>query len=123
MSIIGMIIAAVILALSFIIAGPYGIGIFLIVLFGMVFSTYVKNKQVLEDLRTIREKLGLLTEDEKIDIEIEKRDTKTKSYNELSEDPPIVSEIDKEIEEELERYAKENQVIDFKDNEENQKKD
>ncbi|MEK5475724.1 hypothetical protein NYE70_02115 [Paenibacillus sp. FSL R5-0407] len=102
---IGMVIGAIILFLSFYIVGPYGAGIFLIVLFGLVFSTYQKNKEIYEDVKIIREKLGLLHEEEKFQQEIEMNQ---KEYDNNKDEPKFISKLDEEIEEELEKYMKDN---------------
>lgn len=106
MMIIGMIIATIVAVLSFLIIGPYGIGVLLILLFGLVFSTYQKNKQIYEDLKTIREKLGLLRDDEILQIEINKN---FEEYDKIKEESQMASDRDKEIEEELEKYIKDNE--------------
>lgn len=100
---IGMVIGAIILLLSFYIVGPYGAGIFLIVLFGLVFSTYQKNKEIYEDVKKIREKLGLLHEEEKFQQEVEMNRTE---YDNNKDEPKFISKLDQEIEEELEKYMK-----------------
>lgn len=105
MMLIGMVIGAIILFLSFYIVGPYGAGIFLIVLFGLVFSTYQKNKEIYEDVKKIREKLGLLHEEEKFQQENEKNQ---KEYDNNKDEPKFISKLDEEIEEELEKYMKDN---------------
>lgn len=101
MTILGMTIATVILFLSFYLIGPYGIAVLLILTFGMIFSTHQKNKEIYEDLKRIREKLGLLSEAEKMQIEIDKSIEK---YEEAKEDSKLITELNKEIEEELETY-------------------
>ncbi|MHA6484135.1 hypothetical protein ACX1C1_19770 [Paenibacillus sp. strain BS8-2] len=107
----GNIIAIVILVLSIIVLGPYGIVILIIILFGMVFSTYQKNKQISVDLQMIREKLGLLREEEKVEIELKRSE---EEYKNAIRDPEFMTEIDKQIEEELEKHVSENDRL--KDN-------
>lgn len=77
-----------------------------------------KNKQILEELKTIREKFGLLREDEKIQIEIDKS---IEEYNIAKGDPQKISELDKEIEEELEKYIINNKDMEDKNNKEDKK--
>ncbi len=101
MAFIGMVIGAVILFLSFYLMGPYGVGIFLIILFGIVFSTYQKNKLIYEDVKMIREKLGILRDEEKFQQEME---TNQEEYENNIENPKFISKLDEEIEEELEKY-------------------
>ncbi|GGH27310.1 hypothetical protein GCM10008013_28670 [Paenibacillus segetis] len=73
--------------------------------FYSAFSTHQKNKEIYEDLKRIREKLGLLSEDEKIQIEVDKSIEK---YEEAKENPDLITELDKEIEKELETYIRAN---------------
>ncbi|WMT39655.1 hypothetical protein RE628_19935 [Paenibacillus sp. D2_2] len=107
MTVIGMVIGAIILFLSVYLIGPYGVGIFLVILFGIVFSTYQRNKQIYEDIKKIREKLGLLREDEKIQQGI---DEGLQAFEKKEDHPEIISEINKEIEEELEKYMFDNNI-------------
>ncbi|MGF7050832.1 hypothetical protein J2T13_005383 [Paenibacillus sp. DS2015] len=105
MIILGMLLASIILLLSFTIIGPYGIVIFLILIFGLVFSTYHKNQQIYEDIKIIREKLGLLRDEEKEELEIKKSE---EEYMNANKNPEFISELDQEIEEELKKYIEEN---------------
>lgn len=100
MVIIGMILAVVILFLSVFFFGQYGVLVLIVVLFGMVLSTYQKNKEIYEDLKMIREKLGLLREDEKIQIESRKN---LEEYNNADEGSVVRTRMDEEIEDELEK--------------------
>ena len=97
-----MAIAAIILMLSIFKFGLYGLCVFLILLFGLVFSTHQRNKQIYEDLKSVREKLGLLREDEIIKIE---KDKFQEEYNKIKNNPQLMSETNKEIEEELEKLS------------------
>jgi len=98
---IGMIIAAIILILSFTLIGSYGIAFLVILSFGLIFSTYQRNKQIYEDIKIIREKLGLLREEEIVQNEIDKS---IEDYNKIKHDPQLISERNKEIEDELEKH-------------------
>ncbi|OXM14670.1 hypothetical protein [Paenibacillus herberti] len=112
MTVVGMLIALFITLLSIVFLGPYGAAILPILLFGMVFSIYQKNKQIYEDVKLIREKLGLLREEEEIEREIQKsKDEYNKSDPEIKEiDFLERSEIDKEIEAELEKYINDSEI-------------
>lgn len=100
MTVIGIIFGAVLLTASVLLLGPYGAGIFLIIVFGIVFSNYQRTKEIHEDLKEIKEKLGLLREDERIAREIDKA---LKAEDRLL-DSNNDSDINKEIEDELESY-------------------
>ncbi|SDS73177.1 hypothetical protein SAMN05444162_2142 [Paenibacillaceae bacterium GAS479] len=112
MTFAGMLIALFITLLSVVFLGPYGAAILPILLFGMVFSIYQKNKQIYEDVKLIREKLGLLTEEEQIEEEVQESiDEYNKSDPEIKESDFVErSEIDKEIENELEKYINDNEI-------------
>ncbi|MDT3429235.1 putative Holliday junction resolvase-like endonuclease [Paenibacillus forsythiae] len=105
MTILGTIIA---IALS-IVLGPVGGIILISIMFGLVLSTYMRNKEIYNDLQSIKEKLGIEERDdfnmtnEEIEEELEK------DYIESSE----LNDINKEIEKELEEYRETN---DDKDN-------
>ncbi|MCM3748098.1 hypothetical protein M3223_12115 [Paenibacillus pasadenensis] len=100
MVIIGMILAVFILFLSGFFLGQYGVIVLIIILFGMVLSTFQKNKEIYEDLKMIREKLGLLREDEKIQKENQKN---LEKYNNADEGSEVRTRMDEEIEDELEK--------------------
>jgi hypothetical protein len=79
--------------------GPYGIIVLLSLIFGMVLSTHMRNKEIHSDLQKIKEKLGIEDTDdfhmsnEKIEQELEK---------ELETDE--LRELNQQIEKELEEY-------------------
>lgn len=106
MTFLGMIIATVILLISFHMIGPYGIAFLLILLFGLIFSTYQKQKQIKEDLTAIREKLGLLSEDEKVKLDEKKH---MEEYNRIKDDPEKIAEVNKAIESKLQNDINEKQ--------------
>lgn len=66
-----MLLALFILILSVYLGGPYGVGIFLVIMFGFIFSIYQKTKLINEDLKLIKGKLGLLNEDPEAKSEME----------------------------------------------------
>ena len=98
MMILGMVIATIILVLSMFI-GPYGIFFFFILLFGLAFSIYHKNNQIHKDILQIKEKLGLLSDDEIMVRDI-KRDLD--QYSKSKKDPQLLSKLNQDIEDELE---------------------
>lgn len=100
MTLIGIIFGAVLLIASVLLLGPYGAGVFLIIVFGMVFSNYQRTKEIHEDLKEIKEKLGLLREDERIAREIDKALRAEDQLLDSNND----TDINKEIEDELENY-------------------
>lgn len=100
-------IAAVILSIILVMFfGPYGIMVFLAIFFGMVLSTYMRTKEIQNDIQRIKEKLGIedtlgladtndfQMSDEEIEQELEK---------EMESDE--LREINEQIEKELEEYA------------------
>ncbi|MEK3732026.1 MULTISPECIES: hypothetical protein [Paenibacillus] len=91
----GMLIATLIVVLSFFLM-PYSIPVFFIILFGLVFSTYLKTRQMSEDIKQIKGKLGLLSEEERTDLGIQ-------AYRRLHQDSEWMSNTNQEIEEELEK--------------------
>jgi predicted Holliday junction resolvase-like endonuclease len=110
MTIAGMLIALFVLLVSFYFMGPFGVGILLIILFGLTLSTYQKTKQINDDLKQIKNKLGILNEEEKNDMDIKNN---AKEYEMAIKDPEFKSKINEEIEKELENYLNE---IENKDN-------
>lgn len=92
----GMLFALLLLIFTFIFLGPYGIALVIIIMFGMNYSTYKTNKKIAEDLQLIKEKMGLMTEDEQIELDIKKG-------LEAENDPIAMNKINAEIERELER--------------------
>jgi len=102
MIIIGTIIAIVIaIALSFLL-GPFGGIILISIMFGFVLSTYMRNKEIHNDLQRIKEKLGILERDdfnmtnEEIEEELEKDYIESREMNETNKD------IEKELGEYIE---------------------
>lgn len=77
--------------------GELGIIIMYAVLFGMLWVMYLRNKQIHADLQLLKEKLELLTPDEKLEMEIGK----------ASRNPYWNPTLNKEIEEELEQELSE----------------
>ena len=77
--------------------GDLGIILMYAILFGMVWVIYLRNKQIHADLQLMKEKLELLTPDEKMEIEIVK----------ASRNPYWNPTLNKEIEEELEQELSE----------------
>jgi cell division protein FtsB len=99
-----MIIAGTVLAIGLIFAftvvfGPYGAWVLIALLFGLVLSTHQRNKQIYDDLQKIKQKLG-----------IEDKDEFNMSNEEIEEELALIditeqselSELDKQIEQELE---------------------
>jgi cbb3-type cytochrome oxidase subunit 3 len=71
------------------------VAVFLIILFAINYSIYRTNKKIAEDLQRIKEKLGLMTEEEQIEVDI-------KQGIEAEKDPIAMGKINAEIERELE---------------------
>ncbi|MHA7965488.1 YaeH family protein [Paenibacillus sp. CAU 1782] len=92
----GIFFAILLVLISFSFMGPYGIVVVVIVMFGMSYRTYKNNAAIAADLKHIKEKLGLLTEDELMELDLKKGILAEK-------DPIAMSKINAEIERELER--------------------
>jgi hypothetical protein len=71
------------------------VAVFLIILFAINYGIYRTNKKIAEDLQRIKEKLGLMTEEEQIEVDI-------KQGIEAEKDPIAMGKINAEIERELE---------------------
>ncbi|MCR8635494.1 hypothetical protein [Paenibacillus radicis (ex Xue et al. 2023)] len=101
------IVAAIIISLFL---GPYGILALIAVIFGLVLSTHIRNKEIHSDLQRIKEKLGIADKDDlnMSNDEIEK-ELETEQLNE--KDHAELIERNKQIEKELEEYME----IDDKD--------
>ncbi|MEK3885770.1 hypothetical protein [Paenibacillus sp. PL2-23] len=104
MAIAGMLIAIIVLVVSFYILGPYGVCILLIILFGYTLSTYHRTKQIHEDIKEIKNKLGLLNEEEKMEMDMKNSE---KEFEMSRKDPELELKINNEIEEELKNYINE----------------
>ncbi|MNJ42771.1 hypothetical protein D3C77_377470 [compost metagenome] len=64
MSIIGTLLAIIIAILISFFLGPIGVLILLSVIFGLVLNMYIRNREMHNDLQRIKEKLGILEQDE-----------------------------------------------------------
>lgn len=102
MTFVGIIAIIFLTILSTAIFGPWGAAIPSVLLFGLVFSIYMKNKQILGELKIIREKLDLLTDDERALAEEERI---AKAIGEGKPEAEVLSEINREIEAELEAQS------------------
>jgi hypothetical protein len=104
MTIFGTIAAIVVAALISIFLGPYGILVLISIIFGLVLSTHIRNKEIHSDLQRIKEKLGIedkdvfYMSDEEIEEELERE--------QIDNDKNQINELNKEIEKELEEYIK-----------------
>lgn len=98
MNIKNVIVALIIVALSLYFF-PYSIMVLCIILLSYLFSIYEKNKAIHEDLRKIKRHLGLLSEEELEQVEI---DEELEYHKALENNPEDIDELNREIEEELE---------------------
>lgn len=64
MTIVGTILALVLVVACTAAFGSYGGVILIAIMFGLVFSTYQRNKKIHQDLQLIKEKLGIQNKDE-----------------------------------------------------------
>ncbi|NOU96666.1 hypothetical protein GC093_26100 [Paenibacillus sp. LMG 31456] len=103
MTLFGIIAAIVAAILISIFLGPYGILVLIAVIFGLVLSTHIRNKEIHSDLQRIKEKLGIEDKDDfnmindEIEEELEKEQLMDKDHTESTE-------LNKQIEKELEEY-------------------
>lgn len=103
MFVLGTFIAILLAAVFSLIFGPFGGLLIIPIMFGLVFSTYHRNKQMFDDIQKIKEKLGI--EDiinEEIEIENEQELLENENTSELSE-------LDKQIEKELDEFIEDNE--------------
>ncbi|WHX50963.1 hypothetical protein QNH46_10115 [Paenibacillus woosongensis] len=64
MFIIGTLLAIIIAILVSIFMGPVGVLILVSVIFGMVLSMYIRNREMYNDIQRIKEKLGIVEQDD-----------------------------------------------------------
>lgn len=64
MSIIGTLLAIIIAILVSIFMGPVGVLLLVSVIFGMVLSMYIRNREMYNDIQRIKEKLGIVEQDD-----------------------------------------------------------
>lgn len=105
MTLLGIVIAIGISFISIYIAGPIGGVVNPALMFGLVFSTYLRTKEIHEDLKTIKTHFGLLNEEEKAAIQM-KQQLRNLYENEIDNKKysPEMERINREIELELEKY-------------------
>ncbi len=93
--VIGILLALLLLLATGPFLGPYSIGIVIIIMFAMNYSTYRTNKKIAGDLQMIKKKMGLMTEEEQIELDI-------KQGIQAEKNPIAMGKINAEIERELE---------------------
>lgn len=64
MFIIGTLLAIIIAILVSIFMGPVGVLLLVSVIFGMVLSMYIRNREMYNDIQRIKEKLGIVEQDD-----------------------------------------------------------
>lgn len=64
MFIIGTLLAIIIAILVSIFIGPVGVLLLVSVIFGMVLSMYIRNREMYKDIQRIKEKLGIVEQDD-----------------------------------------------------------
>ncbi|GIP56698.1 hypothetical protein MKX50_10190 [Paenibacillus sp. FSL W8-0186] len=64
MFIIGTLLAIIIAILVSIFIGPVGVLLLVSVIFGMVLSMYIRNREMYNDIQRIKEKLGIVEQDD-----------------------------------------------------------
>jgi hypothetical protein len=105
-----MVIVGTVLAIGLTLAfttflGPYGAFLLIAILFGLVLSTYQRNKRIYKDLQKIKQKLGI--EDEQINMGKEEIGKELEIIAEVEKTE--LSDLDKQIEQELEEIYQKGQ--------------
>jgi uncharacterized membrane protein YgaE (UPF0421/DUF939 family) len=105
MTIIATFIAVILAVMVSYFLGPLGGLILISLIFGLTLSTYMRNREIQNDIQRIKEKLGIIDKDDfnLTDDEIEEV---FENEQEIHEGKRGLSECDKEIEMELEEYLK-----------------
>lgn len=80
---------------------PFGFLLVMAMAFGMIYSIYNRNKEMYEDLQLIKEKLGMdAAKDRRLEEYLVEQELERSEHA----DPAVRTEIDMEIERELEEY-------------------
>ncbi|MCR8845633.1 hypothetical protein NQ117_18270 [Paenibacillus sp. SC116] len=105
MALLGIVIAIGISFISVYIAGPIGGVVVPAIMFGLVFSTYLRTKEIQEDLKMIKAHFGLVNEAEKAEIQMQQQ-LRNLYENEIDNKKysPEMERVNREIELELEKY-------------------
>ncbi|XEC97331.1 hypothetical protein AB6A23_12705 [Paenibacillus tarimensis] len=106
MTFAGIIIGAGLLIILFMVMGPAGAGLFMAIIFGLVFSNHFRNKEMYEDIKKIKAHLGLMENEE---LEDYKSEEELRNAMALKDDPDKLKEVNQEIEKELEQYVSDDQ--------------
>lgn len=106
---VGMIIGVVLSVVLYYFFGPLGGLIFAAVVFGMIYSTHQRTKEIDSDIRLIKERLGLLDSEEQEELRVEQEVEDALENNPPSENQDAINE---EIEAELEQYIDQSDTVD-----------
>ncbi|MBD8497242.1 hypothetical protein [Paenibacillus arenosi] len=119
MALLGIVIAIGISFLFVYIAGPIGSVVVPAIMFGLIFSTYMRTKAIEEDVKAIKTHFGLLNEAEKAELQMQQQfknlyehEIDNKKYS------PELERINREIELELENYQEDRKDKNDKNNDE-----
>jgi hypothetical protein len=103
MTILGTIIAIFFTILISIFLGPYGILVIISITFGLVLSTHIRNKEIHSDLQRIKEKLGIEDKDD-FNMTNDEIEEVLPRGELIDQDNNELTEMNKQIEKELEEY-------------------